>query len=261
MSHNNQQTYVLAYIDILGFKEYVINNFNDSVKLLKELQKYDNYKIKPHDGLDTSTNLQKSQNPITTMVSDSIIISYKCYYNKARKDPTIGYVIRRLQQNISWLADMVLREGLLIRGAISHGEELYHGNGIIVGSVYQNAYRLESECAIYPRVLIAPETMKYLSSTTLSPYISKDFDGIGIINYIHNTDCCEQDMIRFGIDRPSFDFREKVLKKINELDEIINGKSSNASDNNLKISTKWNYLKNKLAEAKKYYNNLSKEEI
>lgn len=28
-----------------------------------------------------------------------------------------------------------------------------------------------------------------------------------------------------------------------------------------KISAKWNYLKNKLAEAKKYYNNLSKEEI
>ena len=67
-------------------------------------------------------------------------------------------------------------------------------------------------------------------------------------------------MIRFGIDRLSFDFKEKVLEKIDLLDEIIHREAFNATDN-LKILAKWNYLKNKLAVAKKYYNNLGKEEI
>ena len=84
-----------------------------------------------------------------TIFSDSIIISVLDVENSLLE---LILDIRYLQQNS-------VMHGLLLRGGISIGK-LIHTEKDIYGPVFIDAYKLESECAIYPRIILHPNIFK-----------------------------------------------------------------------------------------------------
>ncbi len=49
-------------------------------------------------------------------------------------------------------------EGIMIRGGVTIGD-LYHRNNIVYGPAMIEAYRLESKCAIYPRIIMSEDML------------------------------------------------------------------------------------------------------
>jgi hypothetical protein len=65
------------------------------------------------------------------------------------------HVRQQMQRITARLAKKALHIGLLVRGGISRGR-LYHQGRVVAGEALVDAYRLESEVAKLPRVVISP---------------------------------------------------------------------------------------------------------
>lgn len=140
------QESLIAYFDILGYKELVKNKtFSDKefIKNLKQMTKT-TYKSKKfeHEGLSQwniysfSDNyaivINYSSNGIITMLSELI------------------YFIAQIQ------CDFLSIYGILIRGSITKGN-VYTGKKFIYGDGLIKAYELENSVSIYPRIVIDKE--------------------------------------------------------------------------------------------------------
>jgi hypothetical protein len=137
----DQSTYahrVVAFIDILGFKELIFRGREAEVfaalKLAKESE---------------TGHFHNAPEMRLTAFSDSIVISDKVGE---------GFGYPRLLHFTSYLIWQLLEVGVLTRGGIGHGH-LHHENGIVFGPALIEAYELESKQAIYPRVLV-PDSVR-----------------------------------------------------------------------------------------------------
>jgi hypothetical protein len=128
-----------AYIDILGFTELVASLRKEPTKVETIKRILD--RVHNHDR-HTPVELAGS-NFRTQSISDAVALS---------TNPTIlGFTI--LVRVISDLFLDLLAEGYFIRGAICKGP-LYHDEVMVFGEAFITAYRLESEVALYPRVMV-----------------------------------------------------------------------------------------------------------
>lgn len=166
----------VLFLDILGFKKLIDDHQEDlilsALEMPKELQeKY------PFNG---KTEMQISA------FSDSIVISEVIQENH------IG--INRLVNYAGYVWWKFLAKGVLARGGIAVGD-LYHKNGILFGPAMNEAYKLESELAIYPRIVLSHESQQCLFNELKEEYkenalmlavtldiMRRDFDGV---TYIH----------------------------------------------------------------------------
>lgn len=126
----------IAYLDILGFSELVRSHKVDiilrAMRIIRErLRQIDEF---PHSPLRH------------TMFSDTIIFSAEL------TDEGIVALIH----NVAYLTAALLLKGIFCRGAITKGQ-LYHRGATIFGPALIDAYRLESQLAIYPRILVSYE--------------------------------------------------------------------------------------------------------
>jgi hypothetical protein len=141
----NLDFYYLAFIDVLGFSKMVEHDCNgpgDNQKFFEKLLAINK----------TITSLQSDGYKIESIqFSDSTIIFTK--FDKNKLKPFVE-VVRKYQQ-------LLFHEGLLCRGAISHGKH-YHENGFIFSQALVDAYRLEQGAAIYPRIIVSNDLIDLL---------------------------------------------------------------------------------------------------
>lgn len=141
---------IVAFIDILGFKNLVeqsvcspaiAEKLHKSLQIIYE-QKRDNENI---EGIGL-----KDYGVEVTTFSDSIVISYPINYEGGLFFVLLDVIHLQLQ---------LACQGILIRGGISIGP-LYHNGEIVYGPAMNEAYMLESQYAVVPRVIIDERTLK-----------------------------------------------------------------------------------------------------
>lgn len=129
--HAYQDRYV-AFIDILGFKRHVDSSIHDRplFNTLRSILSSDVLKVGNDD-----INIHQ--------FSDSIIFTAKNNNNG------LINIIESVISSCSYL----LINNILTRGAITKGK-LYDDSKVVFGPAFIRAYHLETETAVYPRILI-----------------------------------------------------------------------------------------------------------
>lgn len=161
---------VIAFIDILGFKEIIKQSEQDTSKIelvhsileyLKALETTDKWTLQL---LEIEEDAQKRgvenfdlRNRInTTAFSDSIVVSVKV-------DGNVNEMTSTLIVNLSYVGAMLLEKGILIRGGITLGNIIHRENGIVFGQGLIDAYILETKNAKYPRLVLSNKLIKSLN--------------------------------------------------------------------------------------------------
>jgi hypothetical protein len=122
----------VVFIDVLGFKNLV---YTTSTELINS---YYSFLLSKFQAAISKRNFD------FLLISDSIVV----YCNNDIES------LSELIKSISVLQAGLLSKGILVRGAISHGDLFVDkANNIIVGKGLINAYQLETQ-AKYPRVII-----------------------------------------------------------------------------------------------------------
>jgi len=141
---------IICFLDILGFSEFVnrydnditstfLQDIQESFALAREhlLEKRNRYNIEAIEHLEYQT------------FSDNVCISIPYFDNE--NDFLSNFSI--LSIYVRGLQMIMMSKGFFMRGGISIGS-YYADNNIIFSKGLINAYKLESEKAIYPRILV-----------------------------------------------------------------------------------------------------------
>lgn len=235
---------VIAYFDILGFKNHTINLTNqDEIDFSKFLMKlkhcmstipkelaFNNYVfLREFACFNKNPNHYYINSINFTQFSDNIAISF----------PTDNKHIREQLGNFIWgLCDCIchfLVQGFLVRGALEYNL-LYHKDNVILGPAINNAYELESKIANYPRFILSQKLLELIDSNQ-----NGDSQLLNIL-----TTKYEDGLI--GFDQTTFlnpSYPSSLVKgntPITDLqrNELI--KMKNSSSSNIAVSTKINWL-------------------
>jgi hypothetical protein len=160
---------VIAYFDILGWKEIIVESIQDPRKLVmieKALARGERLRR----AFDGERYFEISQ------FSDHIVIS-------APADTDYAHSISRL---VSHVCLDLLKNDFLIRGAIACGK-LVHIKEKIYGPALAEAYWLESTVAVYPRILVASSASDLFQAAEEWETLTRvDFDGLQILDIIRS---------------------------------------------------------------------------
>jgi hypothetical protein len=160
------QEHEVLFLDFLGFAT-AVERWDDAqmeelIAVLADLANaQSNFDIEGQPQSDGSYKIT-SRAEITTF-SDHIVVSYP----RLPKPPEIadylwevvdngwaGMVREQMQQIVAQFAMAALGVGMLVRGGLSRGK-FYHRGRVVVGEAMVDAYRLESEVARHPRVVVS----------------------------------------------------------------------------------------------------------
>lgn len=145
----------VAFIDILGFKDYITKNkdFESVNKLFCDIadireEALRDFNIPQEETLDTLT---------INIISDSIVISIS---------KTEIYSLMKLILIVNTFVFTILsNHKLLCRGAITEGD-FYAEKNIAFGPAFVEAYMLENKTAIYPRIIFTRNTLNSYLKTS-----------------------------------------------------------------------------------------------
>lgn len=176
----------VTFFDILGFKKLIETKSYDEMKAI-----IDNfYKT----NLNSISKVGEYDFSIETIsFSDSVVRVSILSENYSQKD-YCNALLNELT-NLSCIQMELIKSGVLIRGGISFGEIYYNSNdGVVFGVGLNDAYKLESELANYPRIIIDPnildELEDYLDGDdketifNIMKCLSLDKDGVFFIDYL-----------------------------------------------------------------------------
>jgi len=177
--HVQTDTYIIAYLDLLGSKERIENDPNgEHLNAINSL--YDNA-LKFINSLCDGANIQGIK---VKIFSDNIVIAKKI----SAENPIIteSYNIVALFVAIFQILAFATAKWL-IRGCISIGD-LYIDERLIWGKALVRAHNLEENIAIYPRVIIDQKLLRMMRVTSGEKrdkyYINTDVDGIFYLGYL-----------------------------------------------------------------------------
>ncbi|MFD4820139.1 hypothetical protein [Peribacillus butanolivorans] len=171
--------YLVAFIDILGFRSIVeksANNIEYFSKILHATQIIEHfvgYEKKKSEGRKVEV----------TQFSDSLVIS-----RPFLEANDLWQIIMNLDLVQKTLASDV---GIMIRGGLTAGK-LYHKGSISFGPAFVDAYYLESKVAKNPRIIIDPKLLEpngdYINDARLDMLkksnLKEDVDGYYFINFL-----------------------------------------------------------------------------
>lgn len=167
----------IAFVDILGFRE-LIRKSEREPELIEAIRSTINevHKAEPGDGYVIVGDDMRSQS-----ISDAVAIS----------TADNGNGLYKMLHSVQMMQWRLLERGILIRGAIVKGAIL-HDNHVIFGPGFNEAYRLESTIAKYPRIMVARQVAKDIEQTQraaeLLSYIKRDDDGPVSVNVLRGLD-------------------------------------------------------------------------
>jgi hypothetical protein len=255
------QNRVTAFIDILGLSDHLLNRngkkfAKNIASIVTELLSKDgklNVKL-PHIKLSYSVKAafpgwHEDRNDVDCLISsisDSIVISVPEFVTRReeRQHPLFSTLV--CMEMVFHLQRNLLQLGVLTRGAISFGR-LHHANNIVIGDALVSAYRLESQSAIFPRVILAPEIQKLLLGKHSPPLkfgfereriaqmFTRDADGMYFIDYL-------------GID--PYNMERDWKKRLAKIEKFISYELRTERD--LRIGQKLNWLQSYIAISQRY---------
>lgn len=198
-----------AYIDILGFSEKIIKNdltfFNSYLTTLTEELKHIEYM---HD-LSGKEGMKSFELKIFT---DNFVFGHPWF--DVYGESELGNIFEVL----SHIQYTFVKSKIFVRGAISVSD-LYMDENIVLGPALIESYKLESEKAIYPRIILSNEVVdivkihiNYYSDKKYSPQNKEylvDIDGFHFINYLF--------IMFYDHEHPT----EYILKEITEHKNVV----------------------------------------
>lgn len=138
----------------MGFKEHIKTSQHDfvhAINIIKLLEMFDE-EYERARWYDSSMDWP---NVAFTMFSDSIAISY----DYEEDNPYVNLYCLLL--DLQLLQSTAISYGFTLRGAITIGQ-VFHDRQIIFGPAMIDAYLIEHEKAIYPRIIMQKETIDLL---------------------------------------------------------------------------------------------------
>lgn len=144
----NYKDRIIAFVDILGFKNLVEESTVNKYEFQKILDSLKNFRKLKKEKEDQ----HHIKDVKVTTFSDSLVISYPLDNSDCEVFYSILLDLTRLQL-------ILLGNNVIIRGGIAIGK-LRHTQYEIFGPAMNEAYRLESKIAKYPRIVICEDTVK-----------------------------------------------------------------------------------------------------
>jgi hypothetical protein len=183
-----KQRYI-AYVDILGFRTIVermskedrlFTIVRDALKgLERQSRKVQRYRRHQRDKQE---EIKRDSAATTVTNSDLQMTAFSDCYVISEVSPA-WHVLAAVQA----LAAHFLTEGILTRGAVVHGKA-YHNGRVLFGPGINEAYKLESEVAKYPRILVTDavrrEVRGYHEGRWESQLLKRDVDGCWFVNLL-----------------------------------------------------------------------------
>lgn len=170
--------YFICYIDILGYKDII--KYTDEQNFLEKINEAYR-KTYEHSRKNLHIRKQNGETKILRnhikVFSDNIIIAIP-------KTKDIDIDIDIFQYTILLIGFLQLefiKMGILIRGSITSGT-LYINSNYVFGSGLIQAYRLENEISIFPRIIIDRKLITFISN--MKNILKKDIDGYTFIHYL-----------------------------------------------------------------------------
>ncbi len=158
--------YCVAYLDILGGKNKIINDKNNV--FLNTLN------MVFQDAIKETKFLFRKEDVITRILSDNILFAMRLEDNDSKIEDKISYFLNITANTIL----EALRYGFLMRGAITIGD-FFHNEILVYGKALVYAVEMEEKNAIYPRVIATDEIQQ------LAPqYFTDSSDGLHVFNYL-----------------------------------------------------------------------------
>jgi hypothetical protein len=204
----------IAFLDILGFKNKVIDSQHTSGILKILIDSLNICGAFPSGGkkVSATSNTNRTISIQSRFFSDTIV-----FFLKENKED-----ISHLFLIIRYLQDRLWEKGICLRGAVTTGGMYWpstnckEGN-IIVGPGLIDAYKLESNVAIYPRILVSQELCLYINGKEIDAY---PFGQTGKLKDFIRKDEDEQyflDLLNTNITRA----RDEELDKNNSLFSVV----------------------------------------
>jgi hypothetical protein len=153
----NYEECIVTFLDILGFRDLISTK---SAEQVDEIIKLTRYFVADEEGEQEELGLQ------TIAFSDSVI-----RMRKASEKSGLYFELMSLLHAQGEL----LNHGVLVRGGIALGK-VFQDEDRIFGPGFVEAYELESKVAVYPRIAVAPNLLKALSSSVFPMEHSLDVE-------------------------------------------------------------------------------------
>ncbi|MFC2118154.1 hypothetical protein ACFLSY_05895 [Bacteroidota bacterium] len=161
---------LVAFIDILGFKDIVKQSEKDptKIKLLYSVLNYlKNWEVSENWNLrlvEIEEDAQKkgvenfdiTGKTNSTSFSDSIVVSVKV-------DNNANEMASTLITNLAYIGAILLEKEILFRGGLTIGKIIHNENGTVFGQGLIDAYKLERNNAKYPRIILSDKLLKELN--------------------------------------------------------------------------------------------------
>jgi len=127
---------------------------------------------------------------------------------------------------------------LPVRGALTAGQVITSPDPkVIIGPAFINAYRMEDENAIFPRILFSEEIYTYINKEKISfSYITQDADNLQYLDYLK---------YEFELEEDTRNFDNKI--KVYGLKQLVNEKYNDNITRNINVAQKYGWIINKLS--------------
>lgn len=229
-----------TFFDILGFKELIKNNDMHEMKKIVDAF-YDTSKR-----IQTPENDNKTYKVSSVYFSDSVVRA-GILPEETDEDNFCEAFLSELC-DISCIQLELLKIGVLIRGGISYGQiYLDCEDSVVFGPSLVESYKLESELAIFPRIIVSPQIIDTLEEYIETEHkntvfnimkcLTLDKDGLFFVDYM------KQSMsMQYYLDEHK---RNKVERNVFYDDMMAHKKiicENSCKKNNLGVQQKYSWL-------------------
>ena len=143
------QRAIVTFIDILGFRQLVMQSSAARVNQVLEAVQQSNISPKSAS-LDPEDTLYEPQ----VIIFSDTVVRVRKIETSANLEYPIGLVFQELLDLVH-IQGGLIAEDILLRGGVTFGDVLCEGNRIF-GPALIDAYEIESEYALFPRIVVSP---------------------------------------------------------------------------------------------------------
>ena len=185
-----QHNHFVAFIDLLGYKDFFKDNRHNVEKFLTTIDKALTSAVSETESY--YAKIPTSFKPQIKLFSDNILIAIRC--SRKNEDDFLPYLnLVRIVAKIQ--ATFINKYQLFLRGGIAKGM-FYFGEKYVFGEALINAYEME-QIAIYPKIVLETKHIEKIIShiksrgkgydllaKLLTAVVGKERDGSYFVNYL-----------------------------------------------------------------------------